>query len=198
MKQQKVIRVRFKKGGGRFGRPVRIVKFTESGKELLTYYRKYNPNKHFSKDLDPNDFITEWKRGPTPMPKPFRNCSDTELKAAGYKEEQFAELRGRKYSAKDVCKLRKALGGTKKVTGDEARVILDEHGSYHKACVAKESEIDAVKKRREEAQENVIHMGKFTHKIKKSKKPRTSQKDLEKERMRIHKKARKKAAGTGF
>ena len=61
MKQQEVIRVRFKKQTtGGFYRPTRIVKFTEGDK---TYYRKYNPNKHHSKDLDPNDFITEWEKG---------------------------------------------------------------------------------------------------------------------------------------
>jgi hypothetical protein len=159
----KVIRVRFKdsrKKGNGLGRPTRLYELTTGDK---VEYKRYNPNKNFSSAVDPNDFITEWERGKTPTPRPLRKYNNEKLTEMGYTMAEIHDIRGRTYSAKDIKKLRKALGGTKQCSADEARKYLDEHGSYHKTTTAHKDKIDAVRKNREKEQKNVTHMGKYTH-----------------------------------
>jgi len=189
-----VIRVRFKdsrKKGNGLGRPTRIYKLTTGEK---VEYKRYNPNKNFSSAIDPEDFITEWEKGKTPTPRPLRKYTDEQLMKLGYSLEELHIVRGRTYSAKQVNKLRKLLGGTKNVSGDEARKHLDEHGGMHKAKEALADEIEQVKKRREEAQENVTHMGKFTH-PKTKKPPKNPKESRPKKKMT---KSQKKKGRRGF
>ncbi|MFA5396514.1 MAG: hypothetical protein WC346_10950 [Methanogenium sp.] len=56
----------------------------------------------------------------------------------------------RNYSAKDVTRLRKLMGGTKKVSGDKAREILDKYEHINDAIINLKDLIDKVKKNREE------------------------------------------------
>jgi hypothetical protein len=124
-----VIRVKFKNADDSLSRVTRIYKITVGDK---TVYRDYKPNYIFSLDINPNKFVTDWEHGPTPTPRPFTKCSDTELLKSGYTEDEFVSLRKRKFSAKDVSNLRK-LVGMKNISNDEARATLTECGSVHKA-----------------------------------------------------------------
>ena len=42
----------------------------------------------------------------------------------------------RKYTSKQISKFRKLRGGTKNISADQARKILNEHGTMHKALEA--------------------------------------------------------------
>lgn len=188
------ILVRFKdprKAGNGLSRPTRIYKLTTGD---LVEYKHYNPNKNFSSAIDPSDFITEWEKGKTPTPRPLRKYNNEKLKEMGYNATEIHEIRGRTYSAKDVKKMRKALGGTKLISGDAARVILDKYGNIHKAYMGMSDEIEAVKGRRISSQEDVTHMGKFTQKVAKKKrfvnKDRTPKSNRSKQK--ISKSAKKK------
>lgn len=157
-----VIRVKFhvkKKDIQTLSKSTRIYKLTTGDK---IEYKRYNSNKNYGAPLNPSEFITEWKKGPTPTPKPLRKYSDIELQKRGYTIDQIKEIRGRSYSAKDVKTFRQRMGGLKKFSAKEAREQLDKHKTINNAILANKEILNKVREDRIKSSNNVVHMGKIT------------------------------------
>jgi len=151
---REIIRVKFhttKNGESKLSRPVRVYKITT--KDVVKYI-KY-PSVGYAKEINPKEFVTDWKRGKTPRQKPLRKYTKDQLKQLGYSIDEIAKLH-RGFSAKDVSTLRRRMGGTKVISGDIARKLLTNHGGLGKTLIAEKETLIKVKKNRLLGSENQI------------------------------------------
>lgn len=147
----KLVRVRFRnKKNNKLKRPIKLVEATYKevgyGKSAtITKYMKFHgvygyvgdeenrkkvPIPVGEMEFSKENFVTEWEKGPTPTPKPLRNYNNEKLMEMGYCMAQIQEIRGRKYSSKDVKLAFKLFKGTK--SNKEVKALLDKYGTYGK------------------------------------------------------------------
>lgn len=121
----------------RYGRPKRILKYIkwmtysvqEDGKSVdkekvvEVWYTSMVKGSSFK--LDPKTFITEWKKGPTPTPKPLQKYNDEQLLSLNYTYDQIEKIRNKPWRSKDVTFLKAQL----KFTYKKCKSLLEEYGN---------------------------------------------------------------------
>lgn len=165
---EEVIRVRFLRDGKAPSRPKRIRRVIfevpdKKGKktEIRKYFSMQSPitrNARYDKEgkvvrdglvimfneINPDLFITEWEKGPTPAPKALRKYNDEQLKAMGYSIAAITDIRGRTYRAKDVAVMYSKLKG--EINNRKIRKLLDDcDGSILRAMELAKEYVNTVK-----------------------------------------------------
>lgn len=76
-----------------YSRPYNAEKLTFEDGSIKWFKIQESKKKRSRKEINPDNFITEWKGGPTPTPKPTHKYNDEALKERGYSTEQIKEVR---------------------------------------------------------------------------------------------------------
>jgi len=100
----------------KYSRPYKAVKITYTDESIKWFKINEGKKKRGLKELNPDNFITKWEEGNTPLPKPSHKYNDEKLKEHGYTTEQIKEIRLKKSegrpSAKTISKIWKKYRNT--------------------------------------------------------------------------------------